>query len=364
MARSLIAERTMVLVRGRLQVIRGAVMRREKLLQLAGLCTHSFALISSMTAPASSQELSLSPILSIGVLDGVPELTFGHIEDLAVDGRGAVYVLDQMAREIRMFDEKGAHLQTVGREGGGPGEYNLPTAITLSPSRELYVADQMSMRITVYQISDSLEYGGDFRTEFGVRDMCFLDGRLYALGFHEGHVIHEIALTHNTGELEQSFGEPYWSHPLRQHRVNHLLCLSELKLVLVAAAESPVVRSYTADGDPSWSFTLSDHYPLTINELVDGRVEYLFPDDRPWYHTLLSLVPLPDSLVAVQLGRVGMGVRPDETTDIETRVLSIDGNEIGRQSGSLRFFLFRPPSIFGASTDPFPHVVIGRLEQR
>jgi hypothetical protein len=49
--------------------------------------------------------------------------SFGRISSVIADERGNVYVADQQASEIRVFDERGAHLRTIGRRGQGPSEF-------------------------------------------------------------------------------------------------------------------------------------------------------------------------------------------------------------------------------------------------
>jgi hypothetical protein len=61
-------------------------------------------------------------IARIGSLDGGPE-EFGRIRSLAADAAGNVYVADNLAHEIRVFDPEGRHLRTIGRTGEGPGEF-------------------------------------------------------------------------------------------------------------------------------------------------------------------------------------------------------------------------------------------------
>ncbi|MYE69767.1 MAG: hypothetical protein F4237_06950, partial [Gemmatimonadetes bacterium] len=68
-------------------------------------------------------ELAEEPLLSIGQLTGPDELLFGRIATARRDGAGNVIVADRQAHQIRVFDAGGRHLQTLGREGEGPGEF-------------------------------------------------------------------------------------------------------------------------------------------------------------------------------------------------------------------------------------------------
>ncbi len=61
--------------------------------------------------------------LSIGVLDGAEELMFGSIGSMAVDEEGGIYAFDRRVPALRHFDSQGEYIGTLGREGGGPGEY-------------------------------------------------------------------------------------------------------------------------------------------------------------------------------------------------------------------------------------------------
>lgn len=65
---------------------------------------------------------SLTPVTRIGAVDSGPA-AFGRIRSVVADGEGRIYVADNMASEIRVFDADGSWLHTIGRRGGGPGEF-------------------------------------------------------------------------------------------------------------------------------------------------------------------------------------------------------------------------------------------------
>lgn len=86
--------------------------------------------------------------LTIGALDGPPELTFGEITRMAEDGAGGVYLFDGQAVQIRHYDARGDHLRDVGRSGEGPGEYqNLTLGMAVGPTGVLYLHDWGNDRI-------------------------------------------------------------------------------------------------------------------------------------------------------------------------------------------------------------------------
>ena len=86
--------------------------------------------------------------LSIGLLDGPPELLFGRIASVARDERGNLIVADRQANEIRVFDAEGAHLRTLGREGEGPGEFQGLNGAWPVPGGGIVATDNDLDRIT------------------------------------------------------------------------------------------------------------------------------------------------------------------------------------------------------------------------
>ena len=96
-------------------------------------------------------EASLVPEVTIGELDGPEEYLFGRISSIAVNNDGTVYVLDQQAQHVRVFDSRGVYLETLGRRGQGPGEFSRAEAIwPCCPTGRLVVRDPDNQRVTVF----------------------------------------------------------------------------------------------------------------------------------------------------------------------------------------------------------------------
>lgn len=87
--------------------------------------------------------------LRIGTMDGTGPDLFGRVSALEVDTAGRLYVLEGQAKEIRVFDRDGRYVRTVGRQGGGPGEFNEPIGMAWSPDGHLWVIDPENNRISV-----------------------------------------------------------------------------------------------------------------------------------------------------------------------------------------------------------------------
>ncbi len=88
--------------------------------------------------------LDLETDLTIGG-DGDDSTIFYEARRMAVDEEGNMYVLDSGNHRIQKFDDEGNFLQTIGKEGQGPGEFENLSAIFLADDGTFYAADGMRM---------------------------------------------------------------------------------------------------------------------------------------------------------------------------------------------------------------------------
>lgn len=76
---------------------------------------------------------------------------FVNPRDMAIDERGFVYVADQKPEVIKVFDDKGKHVRTIGRTGEGPGEFLV--ALHAVRSGRIIVHDPQVARVSVFDTS-------------------------------------------------------------------------------------------------------------------------------------------------------------------------------------------------------------------
>lgn len=128
----------------------------------AGTVTDS-AGVAVVTNPAESEwTLRAAPQLvqelDIGEVEGDGAYQFGQVIGLDVNAAGDIVVLDQQAAQVRVFDRDGRHLRTIGKPGGGPGEFSAMTmAVRAGGGDSVYVADMMRQRI-VGLAGDGVEF--------------------------------------------------------------------------------------------------------------------------------------------------------------------------------------------------------------
>lgn len=104
-------------------------------------------------APTWGDAATLVEEVRIGELDGAEEYTFGRVSSMTVDSDGTMYVLDQQALTVRVYDENGRHVRDIGRSGSGPGELKQPHSLDFTPDGRLAVRDFGNARINFYDRS-------------------------------------------------------------------------------------------------------------------------------------------------------------------------------------------------------------------
>lgn len=99
---------------------------------------------------AADRGWSAVPDLRIGtVASGGPQ-EFARVADIAVDDGGRLFVVDQVARQIRVFGRDGSSIRTFGTHGPGPGELENPKALDRGSRGRLWIADSGNWRFQLY----------------------------------------------------------------------------------------------------------------------------------------------------------------------------------------------------------------------
>jgi hypothetical protein len=101
---------------------------------------------------ASSDVWTVERDLLIGTAEGAAEYQFGSIAGIDVDEDGRIYVLDQQASEVRVFDAEGRFLTRMGKAGSGPGELSMAAGPVFASDEGIFVPDVMNQRISWYDL--------------------------------------------------------------------------------------------------------------------------------------------------------------------------------------------------------------------
>lgn len=103
-------------------------------------------------ATAAPWQVSESPVLEIGMVDGEPEYLFDRIVGAITLSDGRIAVADMGSAQIRVFDPSGKHLISFGSEGDGPGEFRQVIGLHRLPADAIAVIDRLD-RLHVFDSS-------------------------------------------------------------------------------------------------------------------------------------------------------------------------------------------------------------------
>jgi len=124
-----------------------------------------------------------STALRIGAVEGPVEYVFDDIEAALRLSDGRIVVADGGSRSLRFFDSAGTFLHATGRQGGGPGEFEILDAVHLIAGDTLLAWDRRLKRVSVvaptgeFQRSIAVQPPGGHRGPANVVDATD-DGRL------------------------------------------------------------------------------------------------------------------------------------------------------------------------------------------
>jgi len=86
---------------------------------------------------------------TIGTGDN-PEQSFALVSAFVVDEEGTIYALDTQDTKVKIYDGSGNFLKLFGQKGQGPGEFDTPVSLHLSPEDELVVEDAIGRRLVFF----------------------------------------------------------------------------------------------------------------------------------------------------------------------------------------------------------------------
>ncbi len=110
--------------------------------------------------------LALKEELSIGSEEDEKTAFFQAIR-FTVDELGNYFVADVGNNRVQKFDKNGKYLQTIGRSGQGPGEFNSPNSIFIDDNGTLYVLQQQGVRLSLF------DRKGDFLKDITFRSQLY-----------------------------------------------------------------------------------------------------------------------------------------------------------------------------------------------
>ncbi len=196
----------------------GAIVRRKASLRALS-CAVSVILASTIEAqtrsPKEAVTIASTPVcagcsivmerkLTIGMT--APGKLLDHETILSVDRRGRFYAPTPSSGTVHVFDSTGRFLRSIGRSGGGPGEFSDPAMILFAQRDTMHVIDIAKQRRSVF----TPEYGfiAAHVLPTLVVDAAFA-GRymvLNGMSMSAQHIGDPLLLIDSAGRVERTFG--------------------------------------------------------------------------------------------------------------------------------------------------------------
>jgi hypothetical protein len=120
--------------------------------------------------------IELKEDLSLGGPEAQGDYAFGQVRTFVVDEAGSIYVLDSQASHVKVFDASGKYVRTIGRQGQGPGELELPMTLSFNRTSGELAVHQASRRMSYFKTD------GTFLRHLSFKEMWALRGRVDSKG--------------------------------------------------------------------------------------------------------------------------------------------------------------------------------------
>ncbi|MFH2051794.1 MAG: 6-bladed beta-propeller [bacterium] len=133
-------------------------------------------------SPPSSRTVDLVEQWRVGG-EGDEDVLLGLVQTAVMDADGNTYLLDRQLSQVLVISPEGEWIDTLGRQGEGPGELNRPHGLILMDSGQIAVIQGFPGRITLLNrdgtpggeinIGEASEGGFNF-----VRELALVQGKL------------------------------------------------------------------------------------------------------------------------------------------------------------------------------------------
>ena len=228
-----------------------------------------------------TERIELVEDLVIKQRDGDPNYSFYGPQELAVDESGRIYVLDNGNHRVQVFDLAGGYVRTLGREGEGPGELQLPIGIAIAGNR-VVVHDILSRRISVWGVDGQhvgeyrISSGTPFEPMTGVSDDAFVT-RLVGSDDRGSRDI-TARFSTDARELVRYLDLPFTPAPIMDHRISMALIfpfpcftVSRDGFVYVTDSREYQVHAFDPSGTERWALRVAAP-TQAIDETIRGQI--------------------------------------------------------------------------------------------
>jgi DNA-binding beta-propeller fold protein YncE len=222
----------------------------------------------------NTANISIELVNTLGDINTLDEnLAFYLPEDIVTDTKGNVYILDSGNHRIQKFGSDYQYLDTIGRQGQGPGEFYFPSSLDIGQDNYLYVSDPQNKRIQILK-PDGTEYktikflnesiGSIKLLHSGNIIMNPAGGFIMIPSFEENELSKLIKVYDREGNLVREFGEPFdFKHILMNRMGNQYeFAVDEDDCIYVTFMHQNRIEKYSPEGKLLWRADRSLNYSM------------------------------------------------------------------------------------------------------
>jgi|GEM_PF-1343009 len=267
--------------RGPLDVVQYLLAIAMLLLAAAPVCGQS--VIENPTDPPTRDRIELRESWRVGADD--EDVLLGQVGVVAADRQGRLYALDSQLAQLQVFDPQGVHLETLSREGDGPGEVRQPIDVCLPGDGTVAILQPFPAKVTYLDLVSGNPVGS---FQLGSSDpMSGGMGFMRAMAERGGTLL-VAAMGMSFDLAEETISEQrYLAIVDRQgnelRRVNEVSLDRKMTAYTVdeVAEYLPHRRSHFAVGPDGRIYTATscEHYEITVQD-SEGNVERIIRRDH------------------------------------------------------------------------------------
>lgn len=210
-----------------------------------------------------------------------PEFFFQHPVNIRTDRQGNIYVADNGASVVWVFDDHGTFLRSIGEPGRGPGELSSITAIDINDRDELVVLDRGNNRLSGFSGTGNLLWENVYDAEILGVSMKTGDFRWLS----NGHSVLTYKQVHATALADDMLfmQQPEILHIYDNSFEQRIASMGEIdRLVDVREV---LARYFVSGLKPGFFRFLENDRLWYVSGIYDGRIHQFEYLNQQWEHT-------------------------------------------------------------------------------
>lgn len=261
-----------------------------------------------------------------------------RIRGMDVDAEGNIYVADMSNHRIQVFDRTGAYQKTIGRQGQGPGEFEMPTDIRINRWNGIICVKDRVRSIETFNKKG--EFIKSIKLSSAVQDFFPVDDNVFYLilrrsSNEELKSVNAMVKINDIGEEIRKFGEFPFPIYMKKRGGGTLVMSSgyETALFINLIDQNKILYGYSKDyelnvldinGDMLFKIRKEADIPKFTPQEKAKFKKIPLPEDKPYFFSLLS-----DSKnrIYVQRNKSEEGIRGYGPLDVEEKQMDVFSEE-------------------------------------